>query len=199
MPPAGGTQLVISEIDAADNMRPPETTVSSDVVLERDEEANLDVNGIIRPKIVETAEVIDTNGCPVNLCAIKEIVTDVVTEAVQDVPPEVKEVACTSSLVCVSLAGLFFSVVLYRYLRHLYFPEPEGFFCGTFSWLFAPLFDALCERQAVGGFFHEMSRESSILYGEVRDCKSGQGIIEKGYKIKSFFEHSNSAVHELVV
>ncbi|PIO69622.1 hypothetical protein TELCIR_08549, partial [Teladorsagia circumcincta] len=117
-------------------------------------------------------EVIDPNGCPVNLCAIKEIVTDAVNEAVSDVPPEVKEAAFTSSLIFASLAGLFFSVVLYRYIRHLYYPEPEGFFCGTFSWLFAPLFDAVCERHPQGGFFHDMRHESSILYDEVLDSFS---------------------------
>ncbi|PIO73791.1 hypothetical protein TELCIR_04220, partial [Teladorsagia circumcincta] len=148
MPPAGGTEVIISEIEDPHYMGTP------------DEERTV------------YRQVIDPNGCPVNLCAIKEIVTDAVNEAVSDVPPEVKEAAFTSSLIFASLAGLFFSVVLYRYIRHLYYPEPEGFFCGTFSWLFAPLFDAVCERHPQGGFFHDMRHESSILYDEVLDSFS---------------------------
>ncbi|KAK5971334.1 RING-type domain-containing protein [Trichostrongylus colubriformis] len=177
MPPAGGTEMVnISEVDDSHNMRPPIGTATKEVLLEmlrRDKEVEHDENGLVRPRIVETSEVIDPCACPANVCAIKEIVSDVVSEVIQDVPPEVKEAACASSLVCISLAGLFFSIVLYRYIWHLFFPEPEdGFFCGTFSWLFSPLFDALCERQPQGGFFHEMSHESSILYGEIRDSIS---------------------------
>ncbi|KAK6746373.1 hypothetical protein RB195_012468 [Necator americanus] len=141
----------------------PGATAVQDVPLERHNETNLNesaANG--KPAVIETSEVVESCGCPVNLKAVKN--------AVSDLPEEYKEAAKTSSLVFASLAGLFFSVVLYRYLRHLYSPEPEGFFCHTFAWLFAPLFDALCEVQPPGGFFHEMSHESSILAGELVDA-----------------------------
>ncbi|EYC19113.1 hypothetical protein Y032_0025g1181 [Ancylostoma ceylanicum] len=143
----------------------PGATAVQDVVLERHEETKLDestANG--KPTVVETSEVVESCGCPVNLKAVKD--------AVNDLPEEYKEAARTSSLVFVSLMGLFFSIVLYRYLRHLYMPEPEGFFCHTFAWLFAPLFDALCEVQPPGGFFHEMFHESSVLAGELQDAFS---------------------------
>uniref|UniRef100_A0A7I5E9U8 Transmembrane protein n=1 Tax=Haemonchus contortus TaxID=6289 RepID=A0A7I5E9U8_HAECO len=172
MPPAGGTEVIISEIDDSHCMQSVGNSSVGQTVLERDEGVKFDENGLVRPTIVESTEVIDPCGCPANLRAIGEIVNDVVSEVVQDVPPEVKEAACTSSLVFVSLAGLFFSIALYRYFRHLYYPEPEGYFCSTFSWLFAPLFDALCERQPPGGFFHEMKHESSVLYGEVQESIS---------------------------
>ncbi|KAL6725656.1 hypothetical protein Aduo_007693 [Ancylostoma duodenale] len=100
----------------------PGATAVQDVVLERHEETKLDesaANG--KPTVVETSEVVDSCGCPVNLKAVKD--------AVKDMPEEYKEAARTSSLVFASLVGLFFSIVLYRYLRHLYMPEPEGFFC----------------------------------------------------------------------
>lgn len=145
-------------------MPPGGATAVQEVVLERQEETKLDENGTHRPAVVETSEEIDCCGCPVSLRAVKEVV--------DEIPTEYKEAARTSSLVFASLAGLFFSIVFYRYLRHLYTPEPEGFFCSTFSWLFSPLFDALCHHQQPGGFFHEISHESSVLATELRDAFS---------------------------
>ncbi|VDL69478.1 unnamed protein product [Nippostrongylus brasiliensis] len=108
-------------ISPAKEEMPPGGTAVQEVMLERQDESALDGDGPTKPVVVETSEVVDSCGCPVNLKAVKD--------AVSDLPPEYKEAARTSSLVFASLAGLFFSIVFYRYLRHLYSPQPEGFFC----------------------------------------------------------------------
>lgn len=140
----------------------PEATRVQEVVLDRHDEVQLDGPATSKPVVVETSEVVDSCGCPVNLGAVKD--------AIKDIPPEYKETACTMSLVLVSLAGLFFSIVLYRYFYHTYIPEPQGFFCRCFAEPFSPIFDALCEVEPLGGFFHEMRRNSQVLAGELQDA-----------------------------
>uniref|UniRef100_A0A1I7XS35 Colicin V production protein n=1 Tax=Heterorhabditis bacteriophora TaxID=37862 RepID=A0A1I7XS35_HETBA len=83
------------------------------------------------------------------------------------------EAAISSVLLAATLTGIFFSIVFYRYLHHLYSPEPEGFFCMMFSTTFSPLFDAICQSDQPTGFFSEISQESQKLAEEVGAGISG--------------------------
>ncbi|CAJ0598012.1 unnamed protein product [Cylicocyclus nassatus] len=94
---------------------------------------------------------------------VKEEVKDVVNK----IPEEVKDAAWMSSLALTALAGLFFSVVLYRLLHHLLVPQPESFFCTSFSHLFPSLHNAFCKHDAPRGFFGELFHESSTLWSQL--------------------------------
>ncbi|KJH48134.1 hypothetical protein DICVIV_05788 [Dictyocaulus viviparus] len=178
----------------------PESTRIQEVVLDRQNGKQINGEANSKPPVVETSEVVDSCGCPINLRVVKD--------ALNEVPPEYKETAFSLSLVIISLMGLFFSIVLYRYLHHLYIPEPEGWFCRNFGELFAPLFDFLCETEPIGGFFHEMKRNSQILASELQDAASNfiQSLLDGFHAfvtiyskmIEGFVVNIDSGIQELM-
>lgn len=178
----------------------PEATRIQEVVLDRKSEIELKGPATSNSVVVETSEVVGSCGCPVNLRAVKDVINDL--------PPEYKETAYTFSLALVSLVGLFFSTVLYRYLHQLYIPEPQGFFCRYFGEPFSPLFDALCEIEPLGSFFYEMRRISQVLASELEGAFSDfiQSLFDGfralttifGNLIEGLTENVSYAIRELV-
>ncbi|PAV62080.1 hypothetical protein WR25_07486 [Diploscapter pachys] len=160
MPVYGRTPIALVT-SAEDNQPMSSTSTVQEILIESapDDEVQIS-NGDRKTVVIESNESVDRSSiaCPINMTKVKEIV--------EDLPPEVKETAKYSGLVISSLLGLFFTVVFYRYLRHVFMPEENGLFCWLFAGPFSPMFDALCYPQRENMFI-EISKESQQLAGEV--------------------------------